>query len=66
MLDKVVTPDVNNPVRLNFNENALGMSPNAKQAAINAVPKANRYAKAEMPLLNKRLAKHHNVDEYQI
>ena len=66
MLDKVVTPDVNNPVRLNFNENALGMSPNAKQAAINAVPKANRYAKAEIPLLNKRLAKHHNVDESQI
>ena len=66
MLDKVVTPDVNNPVRLNFNENALGMSPNAQQAAINAVPKANRYAKAEIPLLNKRLAKHHNVDESQI
>ncbi|NUF26743.1 histidinol-phosphate aminotransferase [Gilliamella bombicola] len=66
MLDKVVIPDVNNPVRLNFNENALGMSPSAKQAAINAVPKANRYAKAEMPLLNKRLAKHHNVDDAQI
>ncbi|WP_085247830.1 pyridoxal phosphate-dependent aminotransferase [Gilliamella mensalis] len=66
MLDNVVTPDVNNPVRLNFNENALGMSPSAKQAAIDAIPKANRYAKAEMPLLNKVLAKHHQVDESQI
>ncbi|OCG31870.1 aspartate aminotransferase [Gilliamella sp. Choc4-2] len=42
------------------------MSPRAKQAAIDAVPKANRYAKAEMPLLNKRLAKHHKVDDTQI
>ncbi|WP_416380297.1 MULTISPECIES: pyridoxal phosphate-dependent aminotransferase [unclassified Gilliamella] len=66
MIDKVVMPDAKNPVRLNFNENALGMSPNAKQAAINAVPKANRYAKAEIPLLNIRLAKHHNVNESQI
>ncbi|OCG43744.1 aspartate aminotransferase [Gilliamella sp. Choc5-1] len=66
MLENVATPDINNPIRLNFNENALGMSPRAKQAAIDAVPKANRYAKAEMPLLNKRLAKHHKVDETQI
>ncbi|OCG77882.1 pyridoxal phosphate-dependent aminotransferase [Gilliamella sp. Occ4-3] len=66
MLENVATPDINNPVRLNFNENALGMSPRAKQAAIEAVPKANRYAKAEMPLLNKRLAKYHKVDDTQI
>ncbi|KFA58843.1 aspartate aminotransferase [Gilliamella sp. wkB18] len=66
MLENVATPNINNPIRLNFNENALGMSPRAKQAAIDAVPKANRYAKAEMPLLNKRLAKHHKVDDTQI
>lgn len=66
MLENAATPDINNPVRLNFNENALGMSPRAKQAAIEAVPKANRYAKAEMPLLNKRLAKYHKVDDSQI
>lgn len=66
MLENAATPDINNPVRLNFNENALGMSPRAKQAAIEAVPKANRYAKAEMPLLNKRLAKYHKVDDTQI
>ncbi|MWP61972.1 pyridoxal phosphate-dependent aminotransferase [Gilliamella sp. Pas-s25] len=66
MVNKVVTPDATNPVRLNFNENTLGMSPSAKQAAIDAVPKANRYAKAEMPLLNKALAQHHHVSEKQI
>ncbi|MCX8738168.1 histidinol-phosphate aminotransferase family protein [Gilliamella sp. B2824] len=66
ILDTVVTPDANNPVRLNFNENALGMSPSAKQAAIDAVPKANRYAKAEMPILSQSLAEHHNVSEKQI
>lgn len=66
MLDKIVTPDQSNPIRLNFNENALGMSPTAKQAAIDAIPKANRYAKAEMPMLNKRLGQHHNVNEKQI
>lgn len=66
MLDTVVTPTLDNPIRLNFNENALGMSPNAKQAAINAIPKANRYAKAEMPLLNKKLGQHHNVEDDHI
>ncbi|WP_218058710.1 pyridoxal phosphate-dependent aminotransferase [Gilliamella sp. App2-1] len=66
VLDKLVTPDATHPIRLNFNENALGMSPRAKQAAIDAIPKANRYAKAEMPLLNKALAKHHQVVESQI
>lgn len=66
ILDNVVTPNLNNPVRLNFNENALGMSGSAKQAAIDAIPKANRYAKAEMPLLNKRLAKYHHVSDDHI
>ncbi|OCG27018.1 aspartate aminotransferase [Gilliamella sp. wkB108] len=66
MIDTVVTPDQGNPIRLNFNENALGMSPSAKQVAIDAIPKANRYAKAEMPLLNKRLGQHHSVNEDQI
>lgn len=61
-IDEIVTPNSENPVRLNFNENALGMSPNAKQAAISAVSKANRYAKHEMPLLSQIIAKHHNLN----
>jgi histidinol-phosphate aminotransferase len=66
MLDKAVVPDATHPIRLNFNENALGMSSLAKQAAIDAVWKANRYAKAEMPLLNKALAQYHQVSDTQI
>lgn len=64
--DNVVIPNLNNPIRLNFNENALGMSGAAKQAAIDAIPKANRYAKAEMPLLNRRLAQYHHVSDDHI
>ncbi|WP_392552537.1 aminotransferase class I/II-fold pyridoxal phosphate-dependent enzyme [Orbus wheelerorum] len=60
-VDTIATPSLENPVRLNFNENALGMSPNAQKAAISAVNKANRYAKAEIPLLSQSLAKHHNL-----
>ena len=66
VMDTAVTPSLDNPVRLNFNENAIGMSGTAKQAAIDAVPKANRYAKAEIPLLTKRLAQYHNVSEEHI
>lgn len=61
-VSEIATPSLENPVRLNFNENALGMSPNAKQAAITAVSKANRYAKHEMPLLSLAIAKHHNLN----
>ena len=66
VMDTAVTPSLDNPVRLNFNENAIGMSGTAKQAAIDAVPKANRYAKAEILLLSKRLARYHNVSEEHI
>ena len=66
VMDTAVTPSLDNPVRLNFNENAIGMSGTAKQAAIDAVPKANRYAKAEIPLLSKRLAQYHNVSDEHI
>lgn len=32
-----------NPLLLNFNENSLGMSPNAQKAIIDALPNAFRY-----------------------
>lgn len=65
-IDKIAQPTVDNPVRLNFNENALGMSPNAQKAAIGAVSKANRYAKGEIPLLSKNIAAHHHVDAQHV
>jgi len=61
-VDTIITPTFESPIRLNFNENALGMSPNAKNAAIAGVNKANRYAKSEIALLNKTVAKHHNLN----
>ncbi|MDN8540214.1 histidinol-phosphate transaminase [Erwinia sp. BC051422] len=53
------TPD--RPVRINFNENPLGMSPKAQAAARDAVLKANRYAKAEIIGLRQKVAEHHHV-----
>lgn len=49
-------PSATNPIRINFNENALGMSPKGQQAARDAVVKGNRYAKAEITELSKKLA----------
>ena len=38
-----IAPTADNPIRINFNENALGMSPSAQAAARDAVAKGNRY-----------------------
>ncbi len=54
-------PDSNSPIRVNFNENALGMSLKAQQAAKNSVIKANRYAKHEINELQAMIA-----DSYQL
>lgn len=54
-------PTSDNPIRINFNENPLGMSPKAQAAARNAVAKANRYAKAEIIGLRDKVADHHQV-----
>ncbi|MFW5409239.1 pyridoxal phosphate-dependent aminotransferase [Pectobacterium brasiliense] len=55
-------PSATNPIRINFNENPLGMSPKAQAAAREAVVKANRYAKNEILLLGNKLAAHHQVE----
>lgn len=60
----VPTPD--NPIRINFNENPLGMSPKAQAAARDAVIKANRYAKDEIVALRSKLANQYQVPETAI
>ena len=51
-----LAPTADNPIRINFNENALGMSPSAQAAARDAVVKGNRYAKAEIAQLHSSSA----------
>ncbi len=48
-------------IRLNRNENPLGPSKRAIEAAIEGVPKSNRYA--DSILLRSLLARHHGIDE---
>ena len=59
-------PGQANPIRINFNENPLGMSPKAQAAARSAVAKANRYAKDEITNLREKVAQHHQVPSSSI
>ncbi|CAI0825221.1 hypothetical protein [Serratia ficaria] len=59
-------PTAANPIRINFNENPLGMSPKAQAAARDAVVKANRYAKDEIIALRSKLASQYQVPESAI
>lgn len=59
-------PTQANPIRINFNENPLGMSPKAQAAARNAVAIANRYAKDEIVNLRDKVAQHHQVPSSSI
>ena len=56
-----IAPTADNPIRINFNENALGMSPSAQAAARDAVAKGNRYAKAEITQLHGKLCDMYKV-----
>ncbi|AOV98033.1 aminotransferase class I [Edwardsiella hoshinae] len=51
-----VAPDAAHPLALNFNENALGMSPLAQQAIVAALPAAFRYPDAAREALIAALA----------
>ena len=55
-LEPLLMPGRENPVRVNFNENALGMSPKAQAAAREAIAKAFRYADAEVAALKELIA----------
>lgn len=59
-------PTAEHPIRINFNENPLGMSPKAQAAAREAVSKANRYAKEEIIALRSKLASQYQVPETAI
>lgn len=56
-----LTPTADSPIRVNFNENALGMSPSAQAAARDAVAKGNRYAKSEITQLHEKLCSLYSV-----
>ncbi len=56
----------NGAVRLNSNENPLGISPAAKDAVIEAITLANRYPAEQNAALVKKLAAAHEVGEDQI
>ncbi|HDJ1447006.1 TPA: aminotransferase class I/II-fold pyridoxal phosphate-dependent enzyme [Serratia rubidaea] len=59
-------PTAEHPIRINFNENPLGMSPRAQAAARDAVVKANRYAKEEIIALRSQLASHYQLPDESI
>lgn len=48
-------------IRLNSNENALGMGPSARKAIMDGIQEANRYPFAYADALSKQLAEHHKV-----
>ena len=56
----------NDSVRLNSNENPLGISPAAKDAVIEAITVANRYPSDQQAVLVSQLAAAHEVSENQI
>lgn len=56
----------NDKVRLNSNENPLGISPAAKDAVIEAITVANRYPSDQQAALVSQLAAAHEVSENQI
>ena len=53
-------------VRLNSNENPLGISPAAKDAVLEAIAVANRYPSDQQSVLVSQLAAAHEVSENQI
>ncbi|WP_193016902.1 pyridoxal phosphate-dependent aminotransferase [Proteus sp. FME41] len=55
-----------NPLLLNFNENSLGMSPNAQKAIINALPNAFRYPDDARSALISELGKEFKLSDKHI
>jgi len=50
-------------IRLDANENALGMAPSARQAIVNGISEANRYPFDVAAKFRKELSGHHKVSE---
>ncbi|MER1720358.1 histidinol-phosphate aminotransferase family protein, partial [Proteus terrae] len=55
-----------NPLLLNFNENSLGMSPNAQKAIIDALPNAFRYPDEARSKLISELGKEFKLSDKHI
>ncbi|KAA8999035.1 histidinol-phosphate aminotransferase family protein [Affinibrenneria salicis] len=53
-------------IRINYNENPLGMSPKAQEAARQAISKANRYPYHEEGLLQEKIAGLHALDKSKV
>ncbi|MBS4154927.1 histidinol-phosphate transaminase [Cobetia sp. MC34] len=62
----VLKPSAKSPVRLNYNENALGMAPSAQRAAAASIPHSNRYPFAHLGKLQSLVATHHKVPSESI
>ncbi len=54
------------PIRLNSNENPLGIAPSARMAILEALADANRYPGAYARALQERLAAYHRVDRESV
>ncbi|POT55197.1 aminotransferase class I [Citrobacter amalonaticus] len=59
-------PGESHPLLLNFNENAAGMSPAARQAIVDALSQMNRYPDAARETLIGKIAHQHQVEPGQI
>lgn len=53
-------------IRINYNENPLGMSPKGQEAARLAIAKANRYPYKEQGQLQEKIAGLHGVDKSNV
>lgn len=59
----LIAPTAENPIRINYNENPIGMSPKAQDAARASIAKANRYAMDEIKTLHTKLAQLYRMPE---
>lgn len=64
--NNIVLPSEKHPLLLNFNENSLGMSPNAKEAIIKALPGAFRYPDDARAELQHNIGELYNLSDKNI
>lgn len=62
----LVKPNAQHPLLLNFNENSLGMSPNAQKAVIEALPGSFRYPDDARSELIGNIGTLHNLDSKNV
>ncbi|WP_272521679.1 pyridoxal phosphate-dependent aminotransferase [Providencia sp. PROV202] len=62
----LIKPNAQHPLLLNFNENSLGMSPNAQKAVIEALPGSFRYPDDARSELIGNIGTLHNLDSKNV